>query len=109
MNHTRLAPGAVSALRHAHTRQDEFVYVLEGRPTLVTNDGETELAPGMRVGFKAGDGDGHHLVNRSSNDVVLLEIGDRTAGDDASYPDDDIQASLEGGKWVFMRKDGTAY
>lgn len=109
VNLTRLVPGAVSALRHAHTRQDEFVYVLEGTPTLVTNDGETELAPGTCVGFKAGDGDAHQLVNRTASDVVFLEVGDRTAGDAATYPDDDIQACLEGGRWVFKHKDGTPY
>src|ERR1051325_8140779 len=65
VNLTRLAPGAASALRHAHTRQDEFVYVLEGRPTLYTDAGAVELEPGMCAGFKAGEGDAHHLVNRS--------------------------------------------
>src|SRR6187455_3585739 len=65
VNLTRLAPGAVSALRHAHTRQDELIYILEGRPTLITDAGETELAPGMCAGFRAGTGDAHHLVNRS--------------------------------------------
>src|ERR1051325_5367112 len=65
VNLTRLAPGAASALRHAHTRQDELVYVLEGRPTLYTDAGAVELEPGMCAGFKAGEGDAHHLVNRS--------------------------------------------
>jgi uncharacterized cupin superfamily protein len=110
VNHTRLAPGAVSALRHAHSRQDELVYVLEGRPTLVTDAGATEMAPGMCVGFKAGTGEAHHLINRTDADVVLLEIGDRTAGDEGVYPDDDIQAVLgPDGKWRFTRKDGTPY
>jgi uncharacterized cupin superfamily protein len=110
VNLTRLAPGAMSALRHAHSRQDEFVYVLEGRPTLVTDDGETPLEPGMCAGFRAGSGDGHHLVNRSAQDVVYLEAGDRTGGDDASYPDDDLKAALDpDGRWRFTRKDGTPY
>jgi uncharacterized cupin superfamily protein len=110
VNLTRLAPGAVSSLRHAHTRQDEFVYVLEGRPTLVTDAGETVLEPGMCAGFQAGTGDGHHLVNRSAQDVVYLEIGDRTGGDQATYPDDDLRAeATPGGGWRFTRKDGTAY
>ena len=108
VNHTRLAPGAASALRHVHTRQDEFVYVLEGRPTLITNDGARELAPGMCVGFKAANGNAHHLVNRSDADVVLLEVGDRTPGDSVDYPDDDIRyAPSADGKRLFTRKDGT--
>lgn len=109
VNLTQLAPGAVSALRHAHTRQDEFIYILEGTPTLVTDAGETLLAPGMCAGFKAGEGDGHQLVNRSGGVVVYLEVGDRTPGDTASYPDDDIEARLEDGVWKFRRKNGQPY
>jgi uncharacterized cupin superfamily protein len=110
VNLTRLAPGAVSALRHAHTRQDEFVYILEGQPTLVTDAGETALSPGMCAGFRAGTGDAHHLVNRTARDVVYLEIGDRTPGDAGSYPDDDLQAALgPDGKWLFTHKDGRPY
>jgi len=110
VNLTRLAPGAVSALRHAHTRQDEFVYILEGRPTLHTDEGRTVLEPGMCAGFKAGTGNGHCLVNETTSDVVYLEVGDRTPGDEGSYPDDDLRARLDdNGKWVFVRKDGTPY
>src|SRR5262245_58603010 len=79
INLTTLKPGAMSALRHAHTKQDEFVFILEGTPTLVTDRGEVDMKPGMCAGFKAGTGDAHHIVNRGSSDVVFLEIGDRTA------------------------------
>jgi len=109
VNLTRLAPGGESALRHAHVRQDEFVYILEGRPTLVTDAGRTELRPGMCAGFRAGTGDAHHLVNATHADVVYLEIGDRTPGDAATYPDDDIVADADDGKWRFVHKDGTPY
>ena len=109
VNLTRLAPGAVSALRHAHSKQDEFVYILQGAPTLITDAGETRLEPGMCAGFKAGTGNAHHLVNRTGEDVVFLEVGDRSAGDAGTYPDDDIQAMLVDGKWKFTRKDGTPY
>lgn len=110
VNLTRIKPGGSSALRHAHTRQDEFVYVLEGRPVLVTNSGETELAPGMCAGFKAGTGDAHHLLNRTQEDVVYLEIGDRSRGDEGLYPDDDLVAGQDAeGKRVFLHKDGRPY
>ncbi|MEB3180655.1 MAG: cupin domain-containing protein [Nostocaceae cyanobacterium] len=102
VNLTRLAPNAVSSLRHAHTKQDEFIYILEGCPTLHTDEGETQLRPGMCAGFKAGTGNGHHLINKTSEDVVYLEIGDRTPGDEASYPDDDLQALLVDGQWKFL-------
>jgi len=110
VNLTRLAPGAATALRHAHTKQDEFVYVVEGYPVLLTNDGEEWLSPGMCAGFPAGTGNAHHLVNRTGDDVVLLEIGDRTPGDEATYPDDDIRAELvRENVYRFTRKDGTPY
>lgn len=109
VNLTQLAPGAVSALRHAHARQDEFVYILQGSPTLVTEAGETPLAPGMCAGFRAGEGGGHQLVNRSAGVVIYLEVGDRTPGDAVSYPDDDLEAYLEDGAWKFRRKNGVPY
>lgn len=110
VNLTRLKPGGISALRHAHSVQDEFVYVLEGQPTLITDAGETPLAPGMCAGFMAGTGDGHHLVNNTDSDVVFLEIGDRTDDDSATYPDDDIAAEMdEYGRWKFSHKDGRPY
>jgi uncharacterized cupin superfamily protein len=110
VNLTRLAPGAVSALRHAHGVQDEFIYILEGRPVLVSDAGETPLAPGMCAGFRAGSGDAHQLANRSDAAVLYLEIGDRSAGDRVVYPDDDLQAVLDdSGQWAFMHKDGRPY
>jgi len=109
VNLVRMAPGAVSALRHAHSRQDEFVYILQGHPTLHTDAGHTPMAPGDCAGFAAGSGDGHRLINETSQEVVYLEVGDRTAGDTASYPDDDLQALQLGGQWRFSHKDGTPY
>ena len=108
VNLTRLKPGGSSALRHAHTKQDEFVYILEGCPTLVTDAGRTTLEPGMCAGFKAA-GDAHCLVNETDRDVVYLEIGDRTAGDAADYPDDDIAVVTIDGQRRAAHKDGTPY
>jgi uncharacterized cupin superfamily protein len=109
VNLTRLSPKAQSALRHAHSKQDEFVYILEGHPTLLTNEGATPLAPGMCAGFKAGSGNGHQLVNLTTEDVLYLEVGDRTPGDEGLYPDDDLKALMENGKWQFVHKDGSPY
>ena len=109
VNLTRLLPGGESALLHRHSKQDEFIYILEGEPTLVTETGEVKLSPGMCAGFPAA-GEAHQLVNRSSQDVLYLEVGDRTPGDEGSYPKDDIQAVLGAdGKWVFTHKDGRPY
>ena len=109
VNLTRLAPGSESALRHSHGKQDEFVYVLEGTPTLVTDAGEQQLEPGMCAGFPAGTGDAHHLVNRSSSNVLYLEIGDRTPNDSVDYPDDDLKVAWVDGAWRVSRKDGSSY
>lgn len=109
VNLTRLAPGGESALLHRHTTQDEFVYILEGEPTLVTDAGEVALRPGMCAGFPA-RGLAHQIVNRTDGDVVYLEIGDRLPGDEGSYPNDDIAASMGAdGQWRFIHKDGRPY
>ena len=109
VNLTRLAPKGVSALRHAHSKQDEFIYVLQGHPTLHTDEGRTRLSPGMCAGFKAGSGNGHCLINETADEVVYLEVGDRTPGDEGTYPDDDLKAMLSDGKWKFTHKDGSPY
>ncbi len=98
-----------SALLHRHSKQDEFVFILEGESTPVTDAGEMRLGPGMCAGFPA-QGAAHQLVNRTSQDVVFLEIGERTAGDGGSYPSGDIKAALGAdARWVFTHKDGAPY
>jgi uncharacterized cupin superfamily protein len=109
VNLTTLAPGGVSALRHAHSKQDEFIYIVQGEPTLHTDQGRTKLRPGMCAGFKAGTGNGHRLVNETEKEVLYLEIGDRTPGDEGNYPDDDIQAVLVDGQWKYTHKNGAPY
>jgi uncharacterized cupin superfamily protein len=100
VNLTRLAPGASSSLRHAHTEQDE----------LHTDEGQTRLEPGMCAGFRAGSGNAHRLLNETDQEVEYLEIGDRAESDTASYPDDDLCARLDHtGAWRFTHKDGTPY
>jgi uncharacterized cupin superfamily protein len=109
VNLTRLAPGGESSLLHRHSKQDEFVYILEGEPTLVTDREEIALRPGMCAGFPA-QGAAHQLVNRTDKPVVYLEIGDRTPGDEGSYPADDLRAAQgPDGKWVYSHKDGRPY
>lgn len=109
VNLTKLKPGGESALLHRHSRQDEFIYILQGEPTLVTETEEVTLNAGMCAGFPAG-GIAHQLVNRGTGDVVYLEIGDRSSGDEGSYPHDDLKATLDAdGKWVFTHKDGRPY
>lgn len=108
VNLTRLPPGAASALRHAHEKQDEFVYILEGECVLVTDAGESPMRAGMCAGFRAGTGDAHHLVNRGAADCLYLEIGDRTLFEHVTYPDDDLMIRPgPDGRSVYFRKDGT--
>jgi uncharacterized cupin superfamily protein len=110
VNLTRIVPGGQSSYRHAHTKQDEFVYVLEGEVVMETNAGAQVLRRGMCAGFPAGTGDAHRFVNRSGADVVLLVVGDRSPDDEVAYPNMDMHARLAAdGKYRFTRKDGTPY
>lgn len=109
VNMVTLPPGSGSALRHHHALQDEFIYIISGTPTLVTDAGEHSMAPGQCAAFPAGDGDGHKLVNNSGADVVYLEVGDRTPNDVVSYPDDDLHGVFADGAFAFTRKNGDAY
>jgi uncharacterized cupin superfamily protein len=108
VNVTTLEPGAISALQHQHSQQDEFVYVLDGELVLVSGMNEWVMSAGWCVGFPAG-GNSHHLENRSSRPATYLEIGDRAAGDVVSYPCDDLVAVLDGGTWRFTHKNGERY
>jgi uncharacterized cupin superfamily protein len=110
VNLTRLGPGDSSSLHHRHTRQDEFVYVVEGEPVLVTDAGEMQLRPGWCAGFPAG-GTAHHLENRTDGDVLYLEIGDCTSGDEVEYPRDDLALVHDpaAGRSRFVHKDGRSW
>jgi len=110
INLTELAPGAASALLHHHTRQDEFIYIVSGTPTLLLDDHKHLLQPGDCCGFKAGNGIGHQLVNRSTQPVRYLEVGDRAPDDYAEYPRDDLKFTrAAGGEWILTHKDGSPY
>ena len=109
VNLVTLAPGSWSSQRHWHTNEDEFIYVLEGEVTLVTDGGETLLGPGMAAGFPAGKPDGHHLINRSGRPARYLEVGTWADTEVAQYSDIDMVARKEGGRFVFMHKNGEPY
>ncbi len=108
VNLVLLPPGGQSSVRHRHSVQDEFVYVLSGEVVLVHDDGETILRSGMCAGFRHG-GAAHHLVNRSETSATYLEVGDRTPGDTADYPDDDLCAVAATSGWRFTHKNGEPY
>jgi uncharacterized cupin superfamily protein len=105
----RIEPGAQSSARHWHSKQDEFVYVLEGEATLVTDEGDSVLTAGMAAGFPAGNPNGHTIVNRSNSDLLVLEVGDRPVDEDVTYPDIDMANAVRGGKPNFIRKDGSSF
>lgn len=109
VNLTTLKPGAASALRHWHEKEDELVYVLEGEVVLVENEGETVLRPGDAAGFKANAPNGHHLINRTRKDAVFLEIGTRSKYEKASYPDVDLVALRDEHGMRYTRKNGEPY
>ncbi|MEM0980453.1 MAG: cupin domain-containing protein [Cyanobacteria bacterium P01_H01_bin.58] len=109
VNWVTLAPRAASALRHWHEQQDEFIYMVAGELTLITDDGEQVLTPGMMAGFPAGEANGHHVVNRSQVEAVYIEVGDRTSPEIVHYPDDDLQARQQDGSWQFTNKASIAH
>ena len=109
VNLLRLPPGAWSSQRHWQTLSDEFVYVLSGEVTLVTDAGEEVLRPGDAAGFKAGDPDGHCLRNLTEREALVLEIGTRIAGDGAVYPDIDMLAPAHASPAQYTRRDGTPH
>ena len=107
VNLTTIGPGAWSSQRHWHSHEDEFVWVLEGELTLVTDAGEEILRPGDCAAFRRGDPDGHHLVNKSSAPAKVLEIGNADAQDRCVYPDIDMIA--EPGSAAYSHVDGALY
>jgi uncharacterized cupin superfamily protein len=109
VNLVTLGPGGQSALRHWHTLEDEFVYVLTGEVVLVTNDGEQTLVPGMCAGYPAGKKDAHHFINRSAFVATYLEVGNRAEGDNAFYPDDDLLLVEDENGVYAAHKDGRRY
>jgi uncharacterized cupin superfamily protein len=110
VNLTRIVPGAQSSARHAHAKQDEFIWVVSGEVVLETNEGTQTLSAGMCAGFPAGTGNAHRFLNRSQSDVLLLVVGDRTPFEEVSYPDIDLHGKAGAdGRLVFSRKDGTPY
>lgn len=106
VNRLTLAPGVWSSQRHWHSREEEFVVVLSGEVVLVTDAGETVMGAGDCAGFKAGVADGHHLVNRSDREAVLLEIGTNSEADVCTYPDADLLSLPDKG---YVHRDGTPY
>ncbi len=109
VNLLRLPPGAWSSQRHWHAKGDEFVYVLAGEVTLVTDAGAEVLRAGDAAGFKAGDRDGHCLQNRAGNDALVLEVGTRVKNDDVTYSDIDMLAPASGKPALYTHNDGTPY
>ncbi len=111
VNLTRLSPGAASAHKHWHAKEDELVYVLEGETVLVEDDGETILRAGDAATFKANVENGHMIINRSNADAVFLEIGTRSPDEVSSYTDPEVDLKMvkENGGWTAYRKNGELY
>lgn len=111
VNLVRLEAGKESSMRHWHTREDEFLYVLEGELVLRTNGGEQLLAAGMCAGFAAGSEDGHQLINRSGIAAAYLVISNRDPQDTAHYSDADVDMvwSPPHARGKITRRDGSPH
>lgn len=109
INRTTLMPGKLSSMRHWHTHEDEFVYVLEGDVVLCTDAGEQVLTAGHCAGFPAGSNDGHHFANRSARPAVYLEISNRNKQDSAHYCDPQVDMQWSAALGLITRRDGSSY
>ena len=109
VNLVTLPPGSWSSQRHWHTNEDEFVYVLSGCPTLITDDARETLHPGMCAGFRAGSSNGHHLVNETEDTITYLEVGNRDLDDDVYYSDIDMQTLARNRGGRFTHRDGSGF
>lgn len=105
----KLLPGGMSSQRHWHKNEDEFLYMLTGEVVLIEDDGEHTITEGMAIGWKAGDSNAHHLINRSNESAFYLIIGTRAESDTCHYPDIDLHYTRQNGERQFSHKDGTPY
>jgi len=109
INHTTLPPGKESSMRHWHTHEEEFIYILSGEVVLRTDAGEQVLKAGMSAGFTLGTTDGHQLVNRSSTPAIYLEVSNRDSQDEGLYSDVDLRWNAPDARGLFTRKDGSKF
>jgi len=109
VNLCTLKPGAASSLRHWQQHEDELVYIVSGEVVLCEDSGETLLKAGDVAAWKAGVADGHCLINRSQQDVVLIEIGSRMAAETVTYPDLDLVMVRDQSGARYLRKNGEPY
>jgi uncharacterized cupin superfamily protein len=109
VNLVELPPGVWSSQRHWHSAEDEFVYILSGEVTLVTDEGEQRLGAGMCVGFRAGLSNGHHLINKTERTALVLEVGSRKSDDDCYYSDIDMKIENRGSGAGFTDVSGASY
>ncbi|SAK66349.1 transcriptional regulator [Caballeronia temeraria] len=105
VNLMRLPPSGWSSQRHSHSHEDEFVYVLSGELVLIEDEGETILRAGDCAAFPKGTGNGHHMVNRSNEIAVYLEVGSRVYDDLTTCSDIDMMSANADGR--FVHKDGS--
>lgn len=90
----RLLPGRRTSFTHAHTDEEELVYVLSGSCHVrVIEPGaapvEIPLRAGHAVSFPAGTGIAHTFVNHGTEECALFVVGERKPGvDRVFYPDD---------------------
>lgn len=92
VNHETLPPGARSALPHAHSHDEELVYVISGHPDLWLDGELHRLQPGDAAAFPPGTGIAHCLINNTREDVQILVVGETHAEDRVVYPANPEQA-----------------
>lgn len=84
-----LPPGQSICPYHYEYPEEEWLIVLEGRPTLRHPEGEDELARGDVVCFPEGPEGAHKVTNHSQETARVLMFSTRHSTAVAVYPDSD--------------------
>jgi uncharacterized cupin superfamily protein len=100
-----LPPGQAICPYHFEWTDEEWLIVLDGRPTLRTPEGERTLEPGDTVCFPAGPEGAHHVRNAGdAGDVRVAILSTKNPFGIAEYPDSDKVGVWAGGQHYMLRR-----
>lgn len=101
IHHERLLPGRRTSYPHAESAEEEFVYVIEGHPDVWIDGRLHRLEPGDAVGFPAGTGICHTVINNTETEVRLLVVGERPKDENRiRYPRNPEHEATLKDRWI---------
>jgi uncharacterized cupin superfamily protein len=111
-NLAELEPGQHSSPYHWEAGREEWLFVLTGRPSVRTPEGERELRSGDIVCFPRGPEGAHKVTNRSDEPARIIIVSDRTTPNAVVYPDSDkiaVKISPTERSQMFRRETSVDY